>query len=395
MTAPRSETPVYHTCPQCGAKGLEFSPQLQKLQCTYCGWQGEVPKAEGEIQEQSYEAFLRKADSQQVTLTAQEIKCPGCGAVTTFDPQNVADLCAFCGTHLNVQPRTCNPIIAPQAVRPFAAPRQQAFGQLSQWLSKHWFAPNDLKQLAQPENLQGMYLPFWTFDSHTRSFYRGERGEYYYETETYRDEDGKLQTRKVRHTRWYSAQGWVERFFDDVLVAGTRSVPTRRLERLVEWSYSPSHLQSYSPTFLSGYRVERYQVPLREAFAQAQQKMDAVIREDVRQDIGGDKQRIESIKTQYNAITFKHILLPVWMFSYRYRGKSYQVLVCGVTGRMLGDYPLSVWKVVLAVILGLIVAGIGLWAVIESEKEPPPEPPRQEQSYTLPKPSGVGQPDAS
>jgi ribosomal protein S27E len=383
MTAAKTETPLYHTCPQCGAKGLEYAPAVQKLQCTYCGWQEKVPQTEAEIQEHSYEVFLRKADRQQVTLSAQEIECPGCGAITTFDPQHVADRCAFCGTHLNVQPRTSNPLLAPQAVRPFAVTQQQTFSQLLQWLGQHWFAPNDLKQLAQPEHVQGIYLPFWTFDCHTRSFYRGERGDYYYTTETYRDSEGKLQTRQVRHTRWHEVQGWVERFFDDVLVAGTRSLPPRRLERLMEWGYSPAHLQSYSPAFLSGYRVERYQVPLREAFAQAQRKMDAVIEEDVRRDIGGDEQRIDSIRTQYNAITFKHILLPVWLFSYRYRGKSYQVLACGVTGRMLGDYPLSIWKVVLAVILGFIVAGIGLWAILEtaSEQEPLPEPPRQEQSW--------------
>ncbi|WP_448381260.1 primosomal protein N' (replication factor Y) - superfamily II helicase [Gloeomargarita sp.] len=394
MTAPKSQTPTYHACPQCGAKGLEFAPQLQKLQCTYCGWQTEVPRTEEEIHEYSYEFFLQKADNQQVTLTEQEIQCPSCGAITTFDPRHVADLCAFCGTYLNVQPRTSNPLIAPQAVRPFAVPREQASGRLLQWLGQHWFAPNDLKQLAQPERLQGIYLPFWTFDSHTRSFYRGERGEYYYETETYRDSDGELQTHEVRRTRWYSTQGWVERFFDDVLVPATRSVRTRPLERLMGWSYSPSDLRSYSPAFLSGYRVERYQVPLREAFAQAQKKMDAVIREDVRQDIGGDEQRIHSIKTQYNAVTFKHVLLPVWLFSYRYRGKVYQVMACGVTGRILGDYPLSIWKVALAVIVGLIVAGIALWAILEAEQEPQWEPPRQEQGYTLPKPSAVGQPDA-
>ncbi len=388
--------PTYHTCPQCGAKGVEFAPQLQKLQCTYCGWQGEVPQTEDDIAEQSYEAFLQKESAQQVTLTAQEIKCPGCGAVTSFDPQNVADSCAFCGTHLNVQPQASNPMLAPQGVRPFVATRQQTFTQLLRWLGGNWFAPNDLKKLAQPENLQGMYLPFWTFDSHTRSFYRGERGEAYYVTESYRDSNGDEQTREVRKVRWYDAQGWVERFFDDVLVAATRSVPIPRLEELVRLGYAPEGLKGYETSFLTGYRVERYQVVLREAFAQAQQKMDAVIREDVRQDIGGDEQRIHTVRTNYNAITFKHILLPVWMFSYRYRGKSYQVLACGVTGKMLGDYPLSIWKVTLAVILGLVLAGIGLWAMTYSESEDTPEPPRQEQTYapqrqfTPPTPSAPG-----
>ncbi|MEN9272510.1 MAG: hypothetical protein Q6K18_04985, partial [Gloeomargarita sp. DG_1_5_bins_55] len=173
---------------------------------------------------------------------------------------------------------------------------------------------------------------------------------------------------------------WVERFFDDVCVAATRSVPPQRLERLVALGYSPEGLRPYETSYLTGYRVERYQVALREAFALAQQKMDAVIREDVRADIGGDEQRIHSIKTSYNAVTFKHILLPVWMFSYRYRGKSYQVLACGVTGKVLGDHPLSIWKVILAIILGLMVAGIGLWAISYSESEERPEPPRQEQN---------------
>ncbi|APB34474.1 hypothetical protein GlitD10_2145 [Gloeomargarita lithophora Alchichica-D10] len=384
MDAVTHQNPTYHTCPQCGAKGVEFEPQSQKLQCTYCGWQGEVPQTEGDISEQSYEAFLQKESAQQVVLTAQEIKCPGCGAVTSFDPQNVADSCAFCGTHLNVQPQTANPMLAPQGVLPFLATRQKTFTQLLRWLGRNWFAPNDLKKLAQPENLQGMYLPFWTFDSHTRSFYRGERGEAYYVTESYRDSSGEAQTRQVRRVRWYPAQGWVERFFDDVLVAATRSVPAPRLEELVQLGYSPDGLKVYEMGYLTGYRVERYRVVLREAFAQAQQKMDAVIREDVRRDIGGDEQRIDSVKTNYNAVTFKHILLPVWMFSYRYRGKSYQVLACGVTGKMLGDYPLSIWKVTLAVILGLIIAGIGLWAVTASESEESPEPPRQEQSYSPP-----------
>ncbi len=29
-----------------GRRGLEFEPQSQKLHCTYCGWQGDVPQEE-------------------------------------------------------------------------------------------------------------------------------------------------------------------------------------------------------------------------------------------------------------------------------------------------------------------------------------------------------------
>ncbi|MCS7291592.1 MAG: hypothetical protein RMI89_01270 [Gloeomargarita sp. SKYBB_i_bin120] len=372
-------TPASLSCPQCGAKGLEFAPDAQKLQCTYCGWQGEVETVQAEITEHAYRELRNWSAQPQVTLAAQEIQCPSCGAVTTFDPTRVADRCAFCGTHLNVQPKSASPVVAPQAVIPFAVARQPMFQRLLQWLGKNWFAPNDLKKLAEPESIQGIYLPFWTFDSQTRTFYRGERGEYYYTTERYQDSEGNWQTREVRHTRWYRTSGWVERFFDDVLVAATQSVPVQRLERLLELGYSASALKPYDDRYLAGYQVERYQVTPVQAWERAKEKMDRVIESDICSDIGRDEQRILEKRTSYDAITFKHILLPVWLFSYRYRGRTYQVMGCGITGRIFGDRPISVWKVLLAILGALLALGIGIWAVQMAESQNQPPPPRQEQ----------------
>ena len=86
--------------------------------------------------------------------------------------------------------------------------------------------------------------------------------------------------------------------------------------------------------------------------------MERVIYNDVRQDIGGDEQRIDSIDSDYRAETFKHVLLPVWMAAYKYSGKSYRFLVNGQTGEVQGERPWSVWKIALAVIAALIVAGV-------------------------------------
>jgi len=67
--------------------------------------------------------------------------------------------------------------------------------------------------------MHGVYLPFWTYDTNTTSYYTGERGEYYYVTETYYERDAQgnqvARTRQVRHTRWYSASGTVSRWFDE------------------------------------------------------------------------------------------------------------------------------------------------------------------------------------
>ncbi len=91
--------------------------------------------------------------------------------------------------------------------------------------------------------------------------------------------------------------------------------------------------------------------------------MDRQILRDVKFDIGGDRQRVEDIDTRMSDLTFKHILVPVWLLSYDYRGRAFQVVVNGYTGEIAGRYPKSVWKILLVVLAGLLlVAGIALIA---------------------------------
>ncbi len=94
--------------------------------------------------------------------------------------------------------------------------------------------------------------------------------------------------------------------------------------------------------------------------------MDAQIERDIRFDIGGDRQRIHTVQTDVRDITFKHILLPVWLAAYKYNGKTFRFVVNGQTGRVQGERPWSAWKIAGAVILGLIVAGaLGYLAALQ------------------------------
>ena len=85
--------------------------------------------------------------------------------------------------------------------------------------------------------------------------------------------------------------------------------------------------------------------------------MARLIERDVKFDIGGDRQRIQDIDTSVKDVTFKHILLPVWLATYKYRGRSFRFVVNGRTGRVQGERPYSAWKIFFAVLLGLIIAG--------------------------------------
>ncbi|MEL7503742.1 MAG: primosomal protein N' (replication factor Y) - superfamily II helicase [Cyanobacteria bacterium J06554_6] len=359
-----SPTVAQYPCPSCGAD-MAFSPSKGLLACDYCGHTQQLPEANTQLREQTlqehdFHAFANANQTQIATLssTAQEVQCPGCRANITFQPPDVADQCPFCGTNIVAQAHAADPTIAPAGLIPFKVGRKQAMTALREWLSFRWdlsdwkavFLPGQLKQLAQQQGLSGVYLPFWTFDAHTVSDYRGERGTHYYVTR--KGSDGK--TERVRKTRWRSASGQVNLNFDDVLVAASESIDRQRLCKL--WpKVSAADLEPYAQQYLAGFKAQRYQILLKPGFELAKQQMEPDIRSKIRRDIGGDDQRVHQVSTSYSQETFKHILLPVWLMSYRYQGKAFQVMVNAQTGKVLGDRPLSAWKVAVAVAIATVI----------------------------------------
>jgi ribosomal protein S27E len=351
-------------CPSCGSK-LEFNPQAGELKCGHCGWKEAIPQSAAAIEERSYEQYLQVDDSELAALsaTAMEVECNGCRAKITFEPPQTAGKCPFCGTAIVAQAQTAHPAVTPESLLACTVSQQEARVKVRKWLSSRWFAPNALKQLAQQEGLQGMYLPFWTYDSNTMSHYQGERGEHYYVTESYTttNSDGEqvTETREVQHTRWHSVSGSVTRWFDDILIPGTQAIPAAQLDQLAPWDLT--QLMPYDPAYLAGFKAQRSQVSLPQGFGLAQAVMAPVIDRDVRSDIGGDEQRVHDVATAYHAVTFKHILLPVWLSAYRYNNKQFQVMVNAQTGEVLGDRPYSTVKIALAIVAGVtVVLGVVL-----------------------------------
>ena len=360
-----------YPCPSCGAY-LAFNPKQELLKCEYCGWEESLPQTLEEVQERSYEQYLHTNRTKLSTLsqTCLEVNCSSCNAHITFEPPMVAGKCPFCASNIVAQPKLADPTLAPEGIVPFSIGRQEARKSLQKWLSGRWLAPNELKQLAQPEKIQGVYLPFFTYDTHTLSHYRGARGEYYYTTEHYTEtnEQGEeeTKTREVRHTCWHCVSGKVNRFFDDVLVSATKLVNRDRLNALQPWHLQES-VRPYDPSYLAGFEAQRAQIQIKEGFELAKEIMAKKIREDIKRDIGGDEQRIDNISTTYSAITFKHILLPVWLTSYRYRHQQYQVMINARTGEVQGDCPLSFSKVTM--IIEVIVAIVTIWQLAASEND--------------------------
>lgn len=318
-----------------------------------------------DVSEQDYAAAVAATRDQHETQAIDTVRCQSCAAEFTLDTKFDSGTCPFCGSSVVREIRRAEQL-KPRGVLPFKVTAADAAERFRDWLKHLWFAPNKLKQFARADGsrLAGLYTPYWTFDSRTTSQYTGERGDNYttYETRTV-TRDGKTTTETVPVTRirWSSVSGTVRRNFDDVLVLASNSLPASITDALEPWDLA--NIKPYADEFLSGFRTERYQIDLEGGFAAARTKMDVVIRRDVAADIGGDHQRIRSVNTRHEGVTYKHVLLPIWLAAYQYRGKTYRFVVNGRTGEVQGERPWS-WIKIAAVVLAVVaIAGIAYFVI--------------------------------
>src|SRR5262245_27660533 len=225
-------------CRQCGAK-LDFDPEARGLKCPYCGYTEVISEADDDerakIQEHDLEEFFDRHEDKgaaAVSGRSSQVTCTGCGAIVMLADRVATEKCPYCGTHLENKPETVENLIAPESLLRFRVSEREAHKSFDRWVQGLWFAPSELKQLANLGQFGSVYVPHWTYDAMTYTKYTGQRGDDYWDTEYYTDAQGRQQTRQVRRTRWYPVSGEVRHFFDDVLIRASRSLPDHLMHKL-------------------------------------------------------------------------------------------------------------------------------------------------------------------
>jgi DNA-directed RNA polymerase subunit RPC12/RpoP len=346
-------------CDGCGAD-LRWEPGVTAMRCPYCGTEKDLAPSNVKIGERSVDAALRAPRNLGWGLERKVIVCKRCGAHTTLDPLISASSCAFCGTTAVVEAPAGADVVRPEGLLPFAIPRDGAMGSFRSWLGTLWFRPNDLKSSSRVNNMQGVYIPFWTFDAATQSHWTAEAGYYYYVNVQVR-ENGQMVTKRERRTRWEHAEGDLQKFFDDVPVPASRGIDSD-ISRGIE-PFPTADLTPYDPSFLSGFLAEENAIDLPEALESAKERMRNVLRDACSAEVPGDTQRNLEVETLFSALAYKNALLPIWISAYDYHGKPYRFLVNGVTGKCSGTAPWSWVKITLAVMTALIVLMVVLYAM--------------------------------
>jgi ribosomal protein S27AE len=351
-------------CPGCGAQ-LTFRPDTQQLGCGHCGATEAIVFTHDRLEENRLDDLLVDNELNPGMLSEQQLfSCPSCGARTRVAADHPTLSCGFCGN------RAINPeaqrtrLIEPAGVLPFRLDRNAATECFRKWIGESWLAPNDLAAGAVLDNLHGMYLPFWTFDAQAYSSWSGERGDYYYVTVEGTDSQGRRTTRQEQRTRWTYCSGTHELFYDDVLTLASRSLAQQQKHVDAVLNYNLQEVVDYDARVLLGWEAEVYGIDLKEGLGTARNVIKEREEEACAQLLGGDTQRGLRVSTSLSDESFKHLLLPLWLCAYAYRGKVYHFLINGQTGKVSGSRPLSAWKVALLVMLGLLVlaGALYLWS---------------------------------
>ncbi len=343
-------------CEQCGAD-LEFSIREQNLACPYCGHVQPLVIPEEEICENDYLAALERLEAEAAGTEGaaiedvHEIRCEGCGANVVFQGTLTSTTCPYCASPLqrdrvhNLKTR-----VRVDAVVPFLVPHERAAANLRNWVQSLWFAPNDFRQEGANGKFQGCYLPFYTFDAATFTKWSGQRGDHYYVT--VRNDKGE--TSQVRHTRWSSVWGDFDKPFDDVLILALEDDRRNLIQSLEPWPLDQA--KPFTLQLLTGFFARTYDVKLRDGFQRGKARMDEAIRSEIVRRIGGDEQQVTGQQSRYDAITFKHLLLPVWLLAYKFHEKTYRVTINAATGEVQGERPWSWIKITLFVLMWVAIA---------------------------------------
>ena len=346
-----------HACPACGAQA-EWNPTKQKLLCPFCGTESPYlfDRTTGKVVELDLVTALRELPEDERGWLAERrsVQCQSCRAVMVFDPARVGQNCEFCGSPALVPYEEIKSPIRPQGILPFRIDGSRVRDDIRRWWRSKWLAPGKLASRSLVDTIRSLYIPYWTFDAQVHCPWEAEAGYHYYVSVPGRDAKGRTVMRQERRTRWEPASGAIDHTFDDEAVPGTQGLPLDLL-RQVE-PFPTREVVPYDTAFLSGHVVEHYRVVLLDAAQRSQEQMHEALEALCAAEIPGDTHRNLRIHPQYSAQTFKHVLVPVWLLSYNFGRRAFQVIVNGYTGQIAGKYPYSVWKIVLLVLAVVIVA---------------------------------------
>ena len=360
-----AENTTNYQCPACTGP-LRFDSASGKLCCDYCGSTYDVAQVEalyGEKQAQAdkaAEAAEKAASSGPVwgemeTGNLSSRTCTSCGAELVCGPETAATTCPYCGNP-TVLGGQLSGKLKPEYIIPFRMDKKTAIENLKKYYKGKAFLPKAFKESNHIEEIQGVYVPFWLYDGRMEA-----RGAYKAEiSESHREGDYIVTT-----TRHFDVARVGDADFVRVPVDGSSKMPDAHMDAIEPFDYK--ELKPFSTAYLPGFLADKYDVSVQDCAERADSRCETSAVELMEQDARGDYTSctVESRNVTLHRGKVHYALMPVWLLSTKWNGRSFLFAMNGQTGKLVGDLPLDkglYWKHFAAItglcMLGVMAAGL-------------------------------------
>lgn len=346
ITEGKTEDVTDKKCPNCGAT-VVYDPDTLAMTCPFCGYSRQLPQPgdEGQDVEELDFASAKNRESLDWGKQKKSLVCKNCGAETIMDSADTAQCCPYCGSTQVMPVDDDDSIVAPGGVVRFEISKEKAAQLFKSWMKGKLFAPKEAKQSCEAKNFNGIYLPYWTYDSQTTSPYEIKLGF------NSKDKDGNIKT------TYRTYRGIYERFIDDETVYASKKTNNPFIKQASKFDFSK--LVAYKPDYIAGYLAERYTVGLDEGWDIAKEQIKKTLNSEIanmeRKRRNADSVSKLNFNTAYSKVTYKYILAPIWIANFKFKDKVYNIVVNGQTGQIRGEAPVSPAKVAIAIAIAIAV----------------------------------------
>lgn len=365
------------TCKECRGP-LLWDAAVQQLRCQGCGALSRVSD-DGRIADHDLEqALTDRVARGRIGTGSRQVRCRECLAEVEVPDELHATRCEFCGSSMVLIQSAAEDHYLPESVVPFSIDRARAVRAFTAWLGGLWLRPSNLRRASSLQELHGVYIPYWAFGCEVTSRYSADAG-YTYWIEERVTVDGKKQVRRVARTRWEPCTGERHDRHEDHLVCASRGLAAE--QQGGAHRFDLTGLLPYAPEYLLGFAAERYAVDLQAAWTRARREIQGTQDKRCAASVPGDTHRALRTTHQIQRVRFKHVLLPLWIATYRYHGKTHRFLVNGQSGKVVGSAPYSALKIAVLIVLSVSVLAAILYYL--HTRQPRPQAPAAPAAPTL------------
>ena len=343
-----------YKCPNCGS-ALVFSPELNKLHCNACGSDFDLDFEEKQAGEESrpvfsWEQYKKSYDAEQEKIAGAKVYvCKSCGAEITADAVTAATHCPYCDNEVILEDRI-EGALRPNGIIPFKLSSKDMIERVKAEAKGKLLLPKDFFSEQKLSKVQGIYVPFWAFDSHIAGTAQLEGSN----THEYMDADFIY-----TETKYYRIQLDGEMSFENVPVDASVKMDNTLMDSVGPYDFS--ELEDFDERYLSGYLADRFDDDADASFPRAVSRMMYTMKSNfLGLSYGYGSVNYQGDNFKVRSANVKYVLLPVYLFNLEYKGKKYRFAVNGQSGKMIGELPVSKLKANLWFI-GSCIAGAVLF----------------------------------